>query len=161
MKFRQFLLRLRYFILAKRLRRINRRQERLIREQQVSFELKSQKLSAHYDRQLTKSRLEKDNIILFYNDRLLQFVKLTAIGGMVTNVDGDINENLHPDHQIPPEDPESGLNNIELDFYLDAKEGFMEYETTENGRSEVEALRIWNQDFRRNEVARAKSSILK
>lgn len=157
MRFRRFLLKSRLWWRLCVSKRHCKRLSRQISVITADFEQKLEEQRRYYDKRLTVERLKVESLHLAWSDRLLQSQKLLTVSHVTHGLGEKADEILEPT-PITPEMPESELSNDQMDFYLDAKDGFWELEA-QNGRSESEIAHLWNTQFKQLEIARAKTSV--
>ena len=155
---RKFLLKLRVFA---RYRHIKRRYRAISRKYEIekSRNIREvKKLTDYYEKRLEVLRQENQSLLFAGIDRAYQAMKLPPVSYVASNATEKAEMVLRPP-DLEPTDPLQGLNRDELNYYLDTKDGFMEVETTENGRTDAEAESLWNKDFKANAIADAKQAI--
>jgi len=156
-KFRRFLLTSRMWwrlVISKRhTKRLARQNDNL----KLEHERKIDELRRYYEKRLTVERLKVESLHLAWSDRLLQSQNLLTVSHITHDLEEKADNQLEP-HPPKPYDPEKDLSGDQMDFYLDAKDGFWEAEL-ESGRSESEIAHLWNTQFKPLEIARAKTSV--
>jgi len=157
-KFRSFLLKFRLWGRLVVSKRHTKRLLRQIDNLKLEHERKIDELRRFYEKRLTVERLKVESLHLAWSDRLLQSQKLLTVSHITHDLDEKADNQLEPVPQ-KPYDPEKDLSGDQMDFYLDAKDGFWEAEL-EMGRSESEIAHLWNTRFKPLEIARAKASII-
>jgi hypothetical protein len=134
------------------------RLSRDLKESEAKFQAEIDRLTSYYERRLEIERQKCESLLFAGVDRAYQAVKLFPI----THVANDAAEktaNILDSSVLRPANPEKELTGDVLGFYLDAKDGFWEAEA-ENGRSDAEIQRLWDEHYRDEEIARAKVSII-
>lgn len=156
---RKFLLQLRYF---SRYRKVKRRYRATLRELEAerarnAREIK--KLTDYYETRLETERQKIESLLLTSTDRVFQAMKLNPVSHVTIDAAQKAEAVLRPP-DIEPSDPVGELTAEERNFYLDEMEGFLEYETGENGRTDAEALALWEKDFKKQALLNARKAII-
>jgi hypothetical protein len=157
MKFRRFLLKSRLwwrYCVSKR------HYKRLLRKntaEKRAFEVQLSEQKRFYERKLEIERLKVESLHLAWSDRFLQLQKLLTVSHITHNLDEKVDDALQA-RDTRPISPEQSLTHDQLNFFLDAKDGFWEAEIA-NGRSEAEIQRLWDNDYKSLEIARAQTSV--
>lgn len=157
MRFRKFLLKSRLWWRCTVSKRHHKRLLRQLATQTAEYTQKLDAQRRYYEKRLAVEQLKVESLNLAWCDRLLQSQKLLTISQVTYGLDEKADNVLEP---VPSKsiEPETDLNADQMDFFLDAKDGFWEIEAS-NGRTETEIAHLWNTQYKQLEIARAKSSV--
>lgn len=116
-------------------------------------------LRTHYELLLAEERLKVETLNLTFTDRLLQIQGQPGVSHSIADLTEKAQSKVDPAYKTPEPDAEDLLSEDEHDLFLDMRDGFFEAEK-QNGRSEAEITRLWNETFKMKSIQRAKESIL-
>lgn len=111
-------------------------------------------------------RQEQKSLLFALTDKVLVAGKSSVVSHVTHDAEDKAERVLHPVDEKAI-DPEKELTGEVSNFYLDAKEGFLE-DCAEHGMSDADALRTWNEKgpdpdgptFKALVIAQARSAII-